>query len=358
MAFFTVIPERRRGFWIGGMLSAGFVLWRVLQNLTHSITDTATAELWYSRIFVIQTAATFLMAALIGYCLLKLPAESSAPAAVPEPAISPAGPGAKPLALALFLFYLANGFTGVQLSPDVPAQNINQGIWPLYFLVVIACPLFGLYLDRYRNGAKTLLFVCSLLLILAPTLNFLSGSPVLHSLLLTLGALTQFAVLVTATVAVAGLGTGFVRYGLAFLAPVVLRLVTHFAYTASQEMPALGGGTSVFLATVAAVGCNLAVRRMPDGGESGREKERAAVPAPETASTNSADGIEEICRQYSLTPREGTVLRLLAEGCGTSDIAGQLGISEHTVKTHLRNLMAKSAVSSRNALLVKLLHGV
>ena len=37
----------------------------------------------------------------------------------------------------------------------------------------------------------------------------------------------------------------------------------------------------------------------------------------------------------ALTPRETEVLRLLAEGLPNKEIAGALGISEHTVKFHL-----------------------
>jgi DNA-binding NarL/FixJ family response regulator len=48
-----------------------------------------------------------------------------------------------------------------------------------------------------------------------------------------------------------------------------------------------------------------------------------------------------------LTPREVEILGLLAEGLGNKSIAARLGISEHTVKTHVTSLFAKLDVSTR-----------
>jgi two-component system, NarL family, response regulator YdfI len=48
-----------------------------------------------------------------------------------------------------------------------------------------------------------------------------------------------------------------------------------------------------------------------------------------------------------LTPREIEILGLLAEGLGNKTIAVRLGISEHTVKTHVTSLFAKLEVSTR-----------
>jgi DNA-binding CsgD family transcriptional regulator len=48
-----------------------------------------------------------------------------------------------------------------------------------------------------------------------------------------------------------------------------------------------------------------------------------------------------------LTPRETEVLRLLAEGVGNKEIAWRLGISEHTVKFHVAQLLDKLNAGSR-----------
>ena len=51
----------------------------------------------------------------------------------------------------------------------------------------------------------------------------------------------------------------------------------------------------------------------------------------------------------SLTDREIDVLRLVATGLSNKQIAGQLFISEETVKVHIRNLLRKLNVHSRVA---------
>ncbi|MBI4171573.1 MAG: response regulator transcription factor [Actinobacteria bacterium] len=48
-----------------------------------------------------------------------------------------------------------------------------------------------------------------------------------------------------------------------------------------------------------------------------------------------------------LTPRELDVLRLLAEGRGQAEIAGELVISPKTVGTHIEHVLAKLGVHSR-----------
>jgi len=49
----------------------------------------------------------------------------------------------------------------------------------------------------------------------------------------------------------------------------------------------------------------------------------------------------------ALTGREAEVLRLLAEGRANKEIARALGVTEDTVKTHVRHLLAKLGVQSR-----------
>lgn len=48
----------------------------------------------------------------------------------------------------------------------------------------------------------------------------------------------------------------------------------------------------------------------------------------------------------ALTPREREVLTCLADGAGRRDVADRLYLSANTVRTHLRNLMAKLGVHS------------
>jgi DNA-binding NarL/FixJ family response regulator len=49
----------------------------------------------------------------------------------------------------------------------------------------------------------------------------------------------------------------------------------------------------------------------------------------------------------SLSPREREILALLAEGMGNKIVAARLGISEHTVKTHVASIFQKLGADTR-----------
>jgi DNA-binding CsgD family transcriptional regulator len=65
---------------------------------------------------------------------------------------------------------------------------------------------------------------------------------------------------------------------------------------------------------------------------------------------------EIIARAYRLTPTELRVLLATVEVGGVREVAAALGIAENTVKTHLRNLFAKTG-ARRQADLVKIVAG-
>lgn len=48
----------------------------------------------------------------------------------------------------------------------------------------------------------------------------------------------------------------------------------------------------------------------------------------------------------TLTPREADVLRLVARGCTYEQTADRLGISQHTVASHIKNAYRKLGVRS------------
>ena len=64
-----------------------------------------------------------------------------------------------------------------------------------------------------------------------------------------------------------------------------------------------------------------------------------------------ADGVERKPAEEAnadLSPREGEVLQLVAQGATNKEIAESLFISENTVKTHLRNIMEKLHLANRS----------
>lgn len=70
------------------------------------------------------------------------------------------------------------------------------------------------------------------------------------------------------------------------------------------------------------------------------------VPA-ERAAARARPVLEVATPVQPLTPREIEVLALLAEGLGNKEIAARLGITDHTVKTHVAAVFTKLGVSSR-----------
>ncbi len=77
------------------------------------------------------------------------------------------------------------------------------------------------------------------------------------------------------------------------------------------------------------------------------EEPAGAPPAVETKPSRSSDPARP------LTDREVDVLRYLPTRLSTIEIAGQLGISPNTVKTHLKNIYHKLGARSRNEAIVK-----
>ena len=68
-------------------------------------------------------------------------------------------------------------------------------------------------------------------------------------------------------------------------------------------------------------------------------------PIPEPVASLLAEHIG----QPLLTPREVEILKLIARGFRNKEIAGTLHLSEETIKTHVKNILAKLKVSDRTA---------
>ncbi len=65
--------------------------------------------------------------------------------------------------------------------------------------------------------------------------------------------------------------------------------------------------------------------------------------------------LSQVCQQFNLTQREQEVLEYLLQGIRNKEIANRMNLSPNTVKTFLRLIMIKTGVSSRSAIVGKIL---
>ena len=83
-------------------------------------------------------------------------------------------------------------------------------------------------------------------------------------------------------------------------------------------------------------------------GDASASRLRAAVAAVlEGLSVRESPWFPDVADQEPLTPRELEVFELLGKGLSNRDIGGVLGISAHTAKYHVAQILAKVAAATR-----------
>jgi DNA-binding NarL/FixJ family response regulator len=65
--------------------------------------------------------------------------------------------------------------------------------------------------------------------------------------------------------------------------------------------------------------------------------------------------IEQVKEIFRLTDREVTVVQNLLKGWTNKEIAKELGVTEQTVKEHIKHIMTKTRTSTRTGILVQVL---
>ena len=86
---------------------------------------------------------------------------------------------------------------------------------------------------------------------------------------------------------------------------------------------------------------------------------RAVFAGQKRVSVEIAAEIAEHVTDDGLTPREVDVLRLVARGNANKAVAAQLSLTEETVKSHMRNILAKLGANDRtHAVAIGLKRGI
>jgi DNA-binding CsgD family transcriptional regulator len=98
----------------------------------------------------------------------------------------------------------------------------------------------------------------------------------------------------------------------------------------------------------------FSLRAFVVGGLGSKREEGYVMVLIERVVEKHTYDFEKIQKEHHLSAREMDVIKSLAHGLSNKDIAEKLYISEYTVKDHLKNIMAKMQVSSRNEILVAL----
>ncbi len=96
----------------------------------------------------------------------------------------------------------------------------------------------------------------------------------------------------------------------------------------------------------------LALRAMPLKGENSQDS--YILVLIEKIAKESVD-LTKIQDKYKLTQRQMQVIKLICDGLTNKEIAEKLFISEYTVKDHLKKIMKKLNINSRNEIISMLL---
>jgi DNA-binding NarL/FixJ family response regulator len=121
---------------------------------------------------------------------------------------------------------------------------------------------------------------------------------------------------------------------------------------------ALGAGADGYcLKEVSGTQLTMAIRAVANGvawldpGVASRVLRACAAISPQALA--GEDGTPKTHGPSTLSQRELDVLRLVVEGLSNQEIADKLILSVETVKTHMRHIMEKLAVSDRTQAAVK-----
>ncbi|MCC8180755.1 MAG: helix-turn-helix transcriptional regulator [Planctomycetes bacterium] len=405
--FYRRVPIARQGIIFGSAFSLTVLMWAVCAVFGQS----ESAQVVLQRItivFHVQTVALVVLAALLTCMIYAIATGKAGPDANPVPAITTSGNGNKyiwRMLVAMVLFLILNSFLDASLFP-----NLGRSPRLTLALAIVLGPAVGYSLDRWKGVAFGRHMIwCSLVFMFMPSLAVLEHSPLMYNIIRTLTILAYFTILISINLALAALVRSRKLMPLAYSAVHTLRYLSFLALMLYDWIMPLSQGEVVAITTLLAVLFYIIISRVdlndirtgrdqalsspaqfasgpipaiaagagsgligsgwinsglgrdsssvePDvrGDSAGSPVPADAVPGvPDQPEQRNYAGLPaaEVFTAHNLSPRECEVASMVLAGKPAREIAAALSISEHTVKSHVRNILGKFNAPTRKALL-------
>ncbi len=270
-----------------------------------------------------------------------------------------------PIALT-FAAYLAsclmNGFLEARLFPVLALAGHNSEL-PVFVGIGIFGPVFGWILDRNPDRNFPLImrrwgWFC----IIAPALAVLGEGGALYRMVHAVCTIGQVTLMSVVIAVLFGLSRSAMEAAALGGAAVGVRVLAVYCARLLAAIPEASRGGMVLGATLLAFTYYVLASKihLPEGA-AGNAARPDILPAQD-----AEDGLEEnqpesedsplskherFLTSVELTPREREIAGLVLKGVTSRAIGEELGISENTVNSHVRNLAGKFGVPNRRQLL-------
>lgn len=267
------------------------------------------------------------------------------------------------LALELVLFSLA---LGLLRSEGAEAQETQAGVWvSLALRAVVALLLFWLVGARASQARLAGISQVTLVIIAVAFIALALVGEAARLVTPVLASLARNIVLILLTVtllyvvhssglrpsAVYGAGRGVHAIG------TLAGIVTDLQLGATPGLVAISANAALLIiaCTFLALGVSStkAVGLLEEPGDAACAPDGPATTTGKLAQTEAAldERCLEVAQAYALTDRESEMVRLICRGRSRSYIAESLGISENTVRFHVKGAYAKLGIHSKQELL-------
>lgn len=358
--FFQVVPRRRQGVMMGLALAAAEVFWIfLLMRPAGSAAGEVAAEMAGGADGFVLGPYLAVAQLCLGLAALLRTDDDVEPAQETPVDISPPAQVRKTLlylAGITVVFFILDSFLDViffrydKVDSPIP-KEIGLYIW-------LAYPLTGLLLDKKGFGVVTFLTFLAFCLV-SPALTATSQSTPMYWVVFSMDIIGRHGAFLFTTLVAANLARSLRWNGMLRCLPYLLQHGAYLAVLIFVEV--FHPGTACILLVSLFLCCafsQLSLKVHYVVAMAGFSETRLGNAMPLPGDDASAVGcvltvprLAWFVDKYGLTPREKEVLELIMLGMGGQSMGERLFISEHTVKTHIRNVLRKTNTPSRSALM-------